>query len=121
MRRVADAMFAPPVVVDPATPVQEAAARMLDAGVAAAVVVDRGRISGLATAEHVASALASGYDATETGIGVIASPDPLVVRADDPLAEAHLQMRAAGCATAPVVGPGGKEPVGVLVDHEAGV
>jgi predicted transcriptional regulator len=119
MRRVSDAMDAPPVVVDPATRVQDAAARMLDAHVDAAVVVDRRRVCGLVTAGHVAAALAEGHDATETQVGAIAARDPSVVRADDLLVDAHLRMRAEGCAVAPVVGSRG-EPVGVLVDHEAG-
>jgi CBS domain-containing protein len=120
MRQVANVMLAPPVLVDPETRVQEAAARMLDAGVEAAIVVDdRGRVCGIATAAHVAGALADGYDATETLIGVIAASDPPVVRADEPLAHAHLRMRSEGCAIVPVVGAD-DEPVGVLVDHEAG-
>jgi CBS domain-containing protein len=120
MRRVHDAMLAPPVVVDPTTTVQEAAARMLDARAEVAVVVDRGRVWGLATAEHVAGALADGYDASETLIGTIALRDPPIAREDDPLVDAHQRMRAEGCPVVPVVGAG-HEPVGVLVDHEAGV
>lgn len=120
MRRVSDAMLAPPVVVDPATTIQEAAARMLDAHAEVAVLVDAGRVCGLATAEHVAGALAAGHDATVTPIGAIAVRDPPVARADEPLVDAHQRMRAEGRAVVPVVGAG-HEPVGVLVDHEAGV
>jgi len=118
MRRVSDAMIAPPVVVDPATTVQEAAGRMLDARAEVAVLVEAGRVCGLATAEHVADALAAGRDASETPIGAIAVRDPPVVRADEPLVDAHQRMRAEGCPVVPVVGAR-HEPVGVLVDHEA--
>jgi CBS domain-containing protein len=120
MRRVHDAMLTPPVVVDPSTTVQEAAARMLDARAEVAVIVDGGRVWGLATAEHVAGALAEGYDASETLIGKIALRDPPLAREDEPLVDAHQRMRAEGCPVVPVVGAG-RAPVGVLVDHEAGV
>jgi CBS domain-containing protein len=120
MRRVHDAMLTPPVVVDPSTTVQEAAARMLDARAEVAVIVDAGRVWGLATAEHVAGALADGYDASETLIGKIALRDPPLARDDEPLVDAHQRMRAEGCPVVPVVGAG-RAPVGVLVDHEAGI
>jgi CBS domain-containing protein len=113
MRRVADSMQTPVVVVQPATTVQETSARMLEARVHAAVVVEDGKVCGLVTAEQVSGALAEGYDATETLVGVIAEQDPPVVRADEPLAEVHERMRAAGRDVVPVVA-GDQQPVGVL-------
>jgi predicted transcriptional regulator len=117
MRRVADSMTAPAVVVQPATTVQETSARMLDARVHAAVVVDKGKVCGLVTAERVSDALAQGYDASETLVGAIAEQDAPIVGADEPLAEAHLRMRATGHAVVPVVDDD-RQPVGVLQDLE---
>lgn len=119
MRTVAQDMSAPPVVVEPATTLQAASAHMLDAGAHAAVIVERGRVCGLATARDVSRALEDGYDPTETLIGVIAERNPPVAHADEPLAEAHQRMRAEQRRVLPVVGAK-REPVGVLEDPEAG-
>jgi CBS domain-containing protein len=118
MRTVSDAMIAPPVLVEASMTVQEASAGMVDAGRHAAVVVQDGRVSGLATAEDVARALASGCDATRTPVGEIAGPGLPVARADEPLAEVRLRMRDEHRRVVPVVGPDGS-PVGILEDPEA--
>jgi CBS domain-containing protein len=118
MRRVADVMQEPPVLVEPSTTVQETSARMLDAGVHAAVVVEHGAVCGLATAEQVSTALSEGYDATETPIGVIAERHPPMFAPEETLADAHLVMRAEGHRLAAVVGAKG-EPLGLLEDAEA--
>ena len=94
MRTVADAMAAPPMIVEPAPTIQDTSAAMLDARAHAAVVVDDGRACGIATAEDVSRALAYGYDAVETLVGVIAERDPPLARPDEPLAEVHQRMRA---------------------------
>jgi CBS domain-containing protein len=119
MRTVADAMVAPPVIVEPATTIQDAAAAMLEGGVHAAVVVDDGRVCGITTAENISRALAAGYDATETLVGAIADRDRSLARPEEPLAEVHQRMRAEGHGVVPVAGAHG-EPVGMLADPEAG-
>ena len=120
MRTVADAMAEALVTVEQAMTIQQASAAMLDAGVHAAVVVDRKKKArGVITADDIFRALAQGYDAGETLVGAIAASDPLLARPDEPLAEAHLRMRAEACAVAAVAGPHG-EPLGLLEDHEAG-
>ncbi|MGH2946190.1 MAG: CBS domain-containing protein [Solirubrobacteraceae bacterium] len=119
MRSVADDMIAPAVSVGLATTIQDASAAMVDAGTQAAVVVDQGRVCGIVTAADVARALGDGYDAAETPVGVIAERDPPLVRPDEPLAEVHQRMRTDGRAVVPVAGSHG-EPLGVLVDTEAG-
>ena len=119
MRRVADVMQQPPVVVELSATVQEASAKMLDARAHAAVVVEDGAVCGLATAEQVSAALAQGYDATETLIGVIAERNPPTFDPEDALAEAHQLMRSQGRTVAAVVGPK-REPLGLLEDPEAG-
>lgn len=117
MRHVADAMD-PPVIVQSASTLQQASAQMLDGHAHAAVIVEGGRVCGLATAERIAAALAQGYDAAETPIGEIAERDPPLARPDEPLLEAHQRMRAEGHRRVPVVGPD-REPLGVLEDSEA--
>jgi CBS domain-containing protein len=118
MRRVSDAMHAPPVVVHSSTTVQAASARMLDGHAHAAVVVDDDTVDGLVTAEQVAVALGEGYDAGDTLIGVIADRNPTLLDPDEALAEAHQIMRAAGRRFAVVVGPK-RKPLGLLEDPEA--
>jgi CBS domain-containing protein len=115
MRRVADAMRTPVVAVKPATTVQETSARMLDADVHAAVVVQDGTVRALVTAARLGDALGEGYDPTETPVGEVAEPDPLLVEAGEMLAEAHERMRAADRAVVPVVASDGT-PVGLLED-----
>lgn len=117
MRRVADAMRAPAVVVEPATTLQETSARMLDAAMQVAVVVDGGRVCGMVTADRVAEALGQGYDPTETLVGAIAESDPPLVQADEALAEAHALMQAAGRTRVPVV-TADRRPAGIL-EHTA--
>jgi predicted transcriptional regulator len=119
MRRVADAMHEPPVVVEPSTTVQEASAGMLDAGLHAAIVVKAGAVYGLLSAEQVSDALAQGYDASATPVDAIAEQNPMTVGPEDALADAHLLMRSAGRPLAAVVGAK-YQPLGVLVDPETG-
>jgi predicted transcriptional regulator len=118
MRTAADAMISPAVAVAPDATVQDASAAMLDARAQAAVVVDRGRVCGLATADNISDALSEGLDAAETRVDSIAERDPPVVRHDDLLAEVHQRMRAQGRSVLPVVDRD-HAPLGLLVDHEA--
>ena len=115
MRLVRDAMRRSPVVVDASTTVQEASSRMLDAGLHAAVVVEKGKVCGVTTAELVFEALAQGQDASETPVGAIVDREAPVVRVDDTLVDAHLRLRAKQRAVAAVVGSHG-EPLGLLDD-----
>jgi CBS domain-containing protein len=119
VRTVADAIDAP-VVVAPETTVQAASAAMLDAHDHAALVVDRGRVRGLITVDDISRALADGHDAAETQVAAIADRDPPRARPEEPLAEVHQRMRAAGRGVVAVVGPR-DQPIGVLADHEAAV
>jgi CBS domain-containing protein len=117
MRTVAEAMLAP-VAVASGTTLQDAAAAMLAADAQAAVIVAGGRARGLLTAEDVARALAEGHDPSRTAADAVAEREPPVVRAQDPLVEAHRVMRVSEHRVVAVVGARG-EPVGVLVDPEA--
>jgi CBS domain-containing protein len=118
MRTVANEMMSPPVVMEPETTVQAASAAMLDAGVHAALIVERAKVCGLVTADDIARALAEGYDAAETLVGVICDRDVALVEPDEPLADAHERMRADGRRVAAVAGRRG-EPLGLLEDPEA--
>jgi predicted transcriptional regulator len=117
MRRVADAMDAPRVVVQPSTTVQATSAGMLDGRVHAAVVVDGGSVCGLITAERVSAALAEGYD-VDTMIGLIADRNPTLLDPDEALAEAHQIMRAKEQRFAVVV-DSKRHALGLLEDPEA--
>jgi CBS domain-containing protein len=119
MRTVADAMTTPAPVVDRSATIQDASAEMLDAGTQAAIVVDGGRVCGVATAQDVAGALVHAYDTAHTPIGAIAQRSPDAVHPDDLLAEVHARMRAERRAVVPVVGAD-DEPIGLLEDPEAG-
>jgi CBS domain-containing protein len=119
MRTVAEAMTTPAAVVDRSASIQAASADMLDAGTQAAIVVDDGRVCGLATASDVAAALAADYDIARTPIAVIAEGDPATVHPDDLLAEVRQRMRAEQRAIVAVVGAD-DEPIGLLEDPEAG-
>jgi CBS domain-containing protein len=117
MRTVAEAMVAP-VAVAPGTTLQEAAAAMLAERAQAAVIVDAGgRARGLLTADDVARALAEGRDPAATPVHGVAREAP-VVRAEDPLVDAHRLMRVSGHKVVAVVGAH-REPVGLLMDAEA--
>jgi CBS domain-containing protein len=108
-------MRKPAVTVEPTTTVREASALMLDAATHAAVVVDEGTVYGMLTVELLSDALARGCDPTETPVDAVAERDPPSVAAEEPLAEAHLRMRAASRTYVPVVARDGR-PVGILED-----
>ena len=118
MRTVADAMTEP-VIVALSTTIQDASAKMLDGGSAAAVVVEDGRLRGLVSAADVARALADGLDPIATPVGAILGSDPPRARSDEALADVHQRMRAEQRPLAVVVGRDGR-PIGLLADHEAG-
>jgi CBS domain-containing protein len=117
MRTVGDEMLGP-VMVAPETTLQDAAAAMLAADAQAAVIVEDGRARGLLTADDVAGALARGLDPAATAAGSVADREAPLVRAGDPLVEAHRVMRVSEHRVVAVVGPRG-EVVGLLVDPEA--
>ena len=117
MRTVATAMQEA-VLVGPSTTIQEASAAMLDRRVVAAIVVDGSKIRGLISRDDVARALADGRDAVSTPVRLLTRSDPPLADADEPLAEVHQRMRAAGRPLVVVVAHDG-HPMGVLADHEA--
>jgi CBS domain-containing protein len=102
--------------VGPDATLQAVSAAMLDAGVQAAVVVDRGEPVGIVSAETIAAAMAAGLDVTAGRAEAAADRRVVVVRADDSLLEAHERMRAAGQDCAAVVGPDGRTLIGLLTE-----
>jgi CBS domain-containing protein len=112
-RTVADAIRET-VFVAAASTLKAASESMLDAHTEAAVVLDGGRLAGILTAANVADALAEGREPSTTPVGDVADPDPPVVRADEPLVDAHERMsveqRDIGVAVA-----GNGEPLGLLL------
>lgn len=119
MRTVADAMTTPAPVVERSATVQDASAEMLDAGTQAAIVVDEGRVCGVATAADVTAALAEAPDAARTPIGAIVqrtAPNcaPGGSARGSPPADAlrrarrGARRRREGSAHRPARGPGGR-------------
>jgi CBS domain-containing protein len=117
MRRVGDAMDAP-VVLEHSATVQDASARMLEAGTHAALVVRDAAVCGVVTADGVSAALAEGRSAADTPVAMIADGEPLTFDPEEALADAHQLMRATTRAVAAVVGSR-REPLGILRDDEA--
>jgi CBS domain-containing protein len=117
LRTVADAMTQPAAVVERSATIQDASAQMLDSGTQAAVVVEGGRVCGVATARDVANALAAAYDLARTAIGEIAERDVPTARGDELLVDVHERMRAEGHPIVAVLGDD-DEPIGVLEDEE---
>jgi CBS domain-containing protein len=115
MRTVADAMRAPPVTVERTTSLQEASARMLDARMHAAVVVDGGKVCAIVTADALSAALARGDEPAGTAVEAVAEFDPPVVEAEEALADAHVRMRAADRTVVPVIAADGTA-AGLLED-----
>jgi CIC family chloride channel protein len=117
MRTVADVM-SEPLLVDGSMTLQDASARMLEAGVEAAVVVDDGVVHGLLTAEAVAQALLEDHDPSRTRVHAVAEHPPPTTGPDEPLADVHQRMRGAERRLAVVVSAT-REPLGLLSDPEA--
>jgi predicted transcriptional regulator len=106
-------------IVDASTTIQDASAAMLDDHVEAAIVVDGPRIRGVVTARDVAESLAD-RDVGSSLVADIARWDPLLVKQEQALADAHERMRAANVALAVVIG-GDRRAVGVLPDDGTAV
>jgi CBS domain-containing protein len=72
----------------------DAARIMRDRGIGDVVVADDDRLIGVVTdRDMVVRAIAEGLDPTTTTLGVVLSPDPVVVRPDDSAASAARLMR----------------------------
>jgi CBS domain-containing protein len=116
-RAAADLLRTRPVVVDPATPIREAAQRMTDAG-ATCVVVDLGdgRLGIVTDRDLRSRVVAAGVDSAAPVSQVMSAP-AYTVAADRMGGEVLLDMLDRGIRHCPVVAPTG-EVVGVLKDAD---
>ena len=113
-RRVGDLVRAQPVVCDPATPVQRAAARMVDSGVTC-LVVDLGDQLGIVTDRDIRTQVVAAGAGPETPLSEVMTAPAWTVSADRTETEALLEMLDHGVRHLPVL-EANRRLVGVIDD-----
>jgi CBS domain-containing protein len=106
------------VTVSGSAPVLEAAHRMRDEHVGAVIVTEGtgadARVTGILTDRDIVRAqLAHAATLTSVSVGEAMTPDPLVLRAEEPIDGALAHLRARGVRRAPVVSDSGA-PLGLI-------
>jgi len=103
-RKVQDVMSKQPIELDRQTTLVEAATKMCDANVGAVIVVEDGKIMGIATDRDIAiRAVAKGKDPNTTRLSEICSCDLTTVLANDDVDRAIELMRQKAIRRLPVV------------------
>jgi len=103
-RKVQDVMSKQPIQLDRQTTLVEAATKMCDANVGAVIVVEDGKIMGIATDRDIAiRAVAKGKDPNTTRLSEICSCDLTTVLANDDVDRAIELMRQKAIRRLPVV------------------
>jgi len=105
----------PPLEVDPATPVDEAIARMHEAEVDCVLVTSGGRLVGIFT-DRDAVVKAAGKRLDAFHVRDFMTPDPVVLRHDDPIALAIHKMAVGGFRHIPIIEHG--RPTGVVTARD---
>jgi CBS domain-containing protein len=113
-RPVRELIRAAPLVCDPATTVQEAARRMVDAGVTCAIV-DLGDQLGIVTDRDIRTRVVAGGAPPDTPLSEVMSAPAWTVAGDRTGTEALLEMLDHGVRHLPVLDPG-RRLIGVLDD-----
>lgn len=113
-RRVGDLVRAAPVVCGPDTPVQEAAARMVEAGVDS-LVVDLGDQLGIVTDRDIRTEVVAAGAGTDTPLSAVMTAPAWTVSADRTATEALLEMLDHGVRHMPVL-EANRRLVGVIDD-----
>jgi CBS domain-containing protein len=113
-RQVRDLIRAPPLVCYPSTSVQEAAQRMVDAGVTCAVV-DLGDRLGIVTDRDIRTRVVAAGAGPDTPLSEVMTAPAWTVAADRSGTEALIEMLDRGVRHLPVLEAGGRL-VGVLDD-----
>jgi len=111
MTTVGDVMSRNLLTVDPTTPLAEAAERMSDRGVGAALVLSNDHVSGILTERDVLRAVAVGR-VEGTTVAAWMTRDPETVAPDEPTSTAAATMLRGGFRHLPVVD--GTRPVGIV-------
>src|SRR5206468_8371879 len=112
MANVADVMSRKLLTVEPTTDLSEAAAKMNDRSVGAALVLTNGHISGILTERDVLRAVATG-SVEGTKVAAWMTRDPETLGPSESTARAGEIMIRGGFRHLPVVGENG-EPLGIV-------
>jgi len=105
----------PPLTVEPGTPVDEAIRRMHAAEVDCVLVMDDDRLVGIFTdRDAVVKAAGTRLDAFQ--VRDFMTPDPVILRHDDPIAIAIHKMAVGGFRHIPIVDQG--RPTGVVTARD---
>ncbi len=105
----------PPIMLSPDTPVDAAIARMQDAGVDCVLVMAEDHLVGIFT-DRDAVAKAAGKRLDAFHVRDFMTPDPVVLRHDDPIAIAIHTMAVGGFRHIPIVEDG--RPTGVVTARD---
>jgi CBS domain-containing protein len=105
----------PPVTVEREEPLDAAIARMQDVGVDCVLVVDNGQLVGIFT-DRDALVKVAGRPLQGSTVGEFMTPDPVVLRHDDPLAVAIHKMAVGDFRHIPLVEDG--RPTGVVTARD---
>lgn len=105
----------PPVEVAPDTPLDVVIARMQEAEVDCVLVVADGRLVGIFT-DRDAVVKAAGKPMASLPVRDLMTPDPVVLRMDDPIAIAIHKMAVGGFRHIPIVANG--RPTGVVTARD---
>jgi CBS domain-containing protein len=100
-----------PQLIDGATPVDEAIARMQTEGIDCLLVTERGELVGIFT-DRDAILKVAGRGASRRTIGEVMTHDPVILRSGDPVAVAINKMAVGGFRHVPIVDRG--QPTGVV-------
>ncbi|WP_165990087.1 CBS domain-containing protein [Streptomyces sp. YIM 98790] len=112
-RKVREVMTAPPLAVEPRTPVAEVARTMRDDGIGAVLVTEGGTLRGLVTdRDLVVRVLSRGGNPDEHTVAEACSEDLVSVRPEDDIGRAAALMRDRAVRRLPVVE--GSRPVGIV-------
>jgi CBS domain-containing protein len=111
MTRVQDVMSRNILTVDPSLPLSDAAARMNDRGVGAALVLSGEHVSGILTERDILRAVATGQ-VEGTHVAAWMTRDPETVEIGDSTAQAAAIMIHGGFRHLPVLEEG--RPVGIV-------
>jgi CBS domain-containing protein len=105
----------PPVEVSPDTPLDVVIARMQEAEVDCVLVVTGGRLVGIFT-DRDAVVKAAGKPMASLRVRDLMTPDPVVLRHDDPIAIAIHKMAVGGFRHIPIIENG--RPTGVVTARD---
>jgi CBS domain-containing protein len=99
--------------VEPKTKLADVARKMRTGDSDSVAVMDEGRLVGIITERDLVRAIADGVNPNQATAGVIMTPDPATVSADEDVSVVAVKMISLGIRHLPVVNDEGK-PVGLV-------